>query len=167
MALKYYRKMVPNNPVQLSSGGAINFKTVDGVIGWYATDQPGIQAEFESYMRQDRYGLSEVSAEIFSAEYVEKKTASPTLNPPWREEFTGARSLSKLGQSSGESASAAAAAVVSDTANRAATPPAVAPTVAPVISPPESAPAQPATAPEFKPPVGPRKRAARTTTAKA
>jgi hypothetical protein len=88
-SVKYYKKFSPRNPVVINNGQhALEFDTLDATIGYYATDDAKVQEQFLEFMKQQRYGISEVSAEEFHRDYVEKKRAlngSPA--PRWREEI--------------------------------------------------------------------------------
>jgi hypothetical protein len=89
MAVRYYKKTTPETQPTLSNGSKTDFKTLDGLIGWYAIDSEFVQNELEGHMRAGRYNISEVSAEEFVREYVEKKRAPDyrPLKPQWREEI--------------------------------------------------------------------------------
>lgn len=99
MAIRYYRKFSPKVPIAVALGGQtirIDFDTVDGVLGWYATENEGVQAEFSRMMREQRGGITEVSAEEFTSGYVEKKNQPSPQPSNWREELS--RSQSRQGQ---------------------------------------------------------------------
>lgn len=144
MAIRYFKKLVPQNPVRLSGNIAVKFKTVDDTVGFYASGDDNMSAEFERLIRAGEYGMSEISAEEFSAEYLEKKRGGS--KPIGREEF-GASGLSQLISQGQQLASQAEAAAVGS-AEPVATTAMAAPAPAPVV-PPKT---------EFTPPVGTRKR---------
>lgn len=150
MAWKAYRKLVPQNAVRLPGGRSLKFDTVDGTLGFYATQDPNLQRELEQLIRQQQFGLSEIPEADFHA-FLEKKNQG--VKPLGREEFSPT-SLSKLIQQSAQLATDSAVAAVDTT--KAPTPN----VIAPVISTPQSLPAQAPTTPEFTPNVG-RRRAGR------
>lgn len=87
--MRYYKRpFVNTNQPRLDNGTQLDFKSVDGVNGWFATDAEEIQAEFARWAREKRGGVVEVSAEEFSVEYVQKKTQGVVALPkPWREQI--------------------------------------------------------------------------------
>lgn len=148
MAIKYYSKLAPQNPIILPNGQKVVFSTVDGTRGWFATQQEALHQVFADLMRQGEYGLSEVTAETFSAEYLEKKRVG--ISPPGREEFTPSNAA-RLIDHAQRSASAAAQAAVHEA-------PRVSPTVEPAtIAAPTTPTAQAPVRPNFEPEVGRRK----------
>lgn len=87
MAQRFYKKHVPANAVILSNGIAVKFSTNDNLLGYFATDNEGVQAEFAAFQQQQRYGIIEITEEEYRAEYVEKKNLSTASAPVWREEW--------------------------------------------------------------------------------
>lgn len=88
MALKFYKKEAPGNKPVLANGIAITFTTLDGVTGYFATQNEYIHQEFERFMRHQEYGITEIAAEEFTRDYVEKKNLPRNSGKPWREEIT-------------------------------------------------------------------------------
>lgn len=162
--MRYFRKLIPATPVQVFGSKLLKFNTNDGQVGYFATPDPAICAEFENHMRNSNFGISEISWEEFNTGYVQKKTGEP-LKPPSREEFSGGRSLANLlaqGQDSSAASSAVAVGVAKDTApgkpvDAPATPPAPKPEVSTIAMPKPSDVKAPEK-PEFQPTVGKRKR---------
>lgn len=163
MAMRFFRQLAPAIPVVLSNGRAVRFKSADGVRFYQAINEDAVSKEFEDFMAQQRYGLTEVTAEEFQTEFVQKKTTPGSYRPPWREEF-GAGAVVKatqLSQAVSQSGSAAAAVAVEksditrfdDHAMEATLPRGPLPSV--VSAGPDPAKAREA----FSPPVGPRTRA--------
>lgn len=97
MALRYFKKFHPDTRVVLASNHALQFTTLDGLVGFFATDNPTIQQEFEQMMVEQRYGISEISPEEFTRDYLEPKKNGVTLRPVWRDELTP--NLAKVSQS--------------------------------------------------------------------
>lgn len=88
MGLRFYRKFSPSTKVALGNGTSVQFTTLDGVTGYFATDALYVQTEFERLMQESRYDISEVSAAEFTRDYIEKKKAGQTSRPLWRDELT-------------------------------------------------------------------------------
>lgn len=147
MAIKYYSKLAPQNPIILPNNQKVTFSTVDGTRGWFATQQESLQQVFADLMRQGEYGLTEVTAEAFTAEYLEKKRAG--ISPPGREEFT-ASGAARLIDHAQRSASAAVQAAVHEPPRGPVAQPAA-------ISAPEAVPAHAPLKPDFQPTVGQRR----------
>jgi len=88
MAIRYFKKFSPENNPVLANGSKVLFTSLDHLIGWLATDNEYVQGELERFMREQRYGLTEVSAQEFKDEYLEKKNQTPTNSRGnWREEW--------------------------------------------------------------------------------
>lgn len=87
--------------VRLPNGTITEFDSLDGLQGWFAVDNPQVEAGLIQMISEQRGGLTEVSPEEFHAEYVEKKKQGQTLRRVWREEMgkqvTGNTPLSHLG----------------------------------------------------------------------
>lgn len=79
--MKWYKKFNPSVMVHLSNGRGIKFDTLDNILGFYATDNPGIISEFETCMREQRGGVMEISQEDFDEQYGSKKKLSPNFRP--------------------------------------------------------------------------------------
>lgn len=157
MAKRYFKKLNPNVKVQISSGHLIEFSTVNHLVGYFGTDNEGLQKEFEKCMSSNRGGITEITEAEYMNDYVEAKKKSPILRPLSREEFgaghkyeTGNNPLTTLGPV------AVAAAIVgkgngalpiSETATMADAPPSTGPQQKiSATTPPEG----------FKPPMGKR-----------
>lgn len=149
MAFKCYRKLSPKNPVRMPDGTSILFKTVDGVHGYYATQDALRQSVLDGFIRSGDYGLSEVSENEFH-EFLEKKSRG--LTPPSREEFAPG-ALSKLIVEAARLAEDSKAAAVDTT--KPSGPPIQ--TTAAVVATAPPPPTQAPTTPEFTPPVGKRR----------
>ena len=88
MGIKFYKKRSPGTKVALSNGEGIAFTTLDNVIGYFATTAETVQQEFERFMVEGRYDITEIDAAEFTRDYVEKKKAGQTSRAPWRDELT-------------------------------------------------------------------------------
>jgi len=89
MAMRYFKKLGPSNDVLCPTVGRIKFPTLDNLVGWFAHDNPQVQAELEACIREGRSGVTEVSAEEFKTEWIDKKKENPSgaSKPLWREEM--------------------------------------------------------------------------------
>lgn len=88
--MRFYKKPCPPTRVELANNTSVEFTTLDGVTGYLAVVNPFIDEQFAKMMGQDRNAISEISAEEFTAEYVEKKKGGQQPIPygrGWREEF--------------------------------------------------------------------------------
>lgn len=90
MAIRFFRKLIPSNPVPTRFGD-IKFDTLDGHVGFFATDSDDIAQDFVAHMHAQRCGISEVSDVEFHRDYTEKKTNSTPSTESWREEIVGGR----------------------------------------------------------------------------
>lgn len=89
MAIKYYKKLTPETKPVLSNNTRLDFTTLDGLVGYFATDQQYVQAEIERFMAEGRYAISEIEPAEFARDYIEQKK-NPNLKPlkpVWREEI--------------------------------------------------------------------------------
>jgi hypothetical protein len=96
MSVRFFKKLSPTTKVMLDNGSSVTFSTVDNLLGYFATDQEYPQQQFEKFMREQRYCISEISQEEFTRDYVEKKTPSGTTSPRWREEMLGSSLLPRI-----------------------------------------------------------------------
>ena len=87
MNLKFYKKFSPKTDVILDNGTRIQFSTLDGVLGYFATDSELVQQQFDLFQKQQRYGITEIANEEFQTEYLEKKNHLGQSNHVWREEW--------------------------------------------------------------------------------
>lgn len=87
--VRYFKKSIPDTPVVLASGRSCKFTSLDGVTGYFATDNAQIQEEFVSLIEQMRYGMSEINDAEFTRDYLDVKKNSPAgiLKRRWREEI--------------------------------------------------------------------------------
>lgn len=88
MSVRYFRKLTPNTKVLLPDNSYLKFDTVDGLVGFFATDAENLHKHFEECMKRQQYCISEISQKEFMEEYVAKKKTVPTLKPTWREEVS-------------------------------------------------------------------------------
>lgn len=88
MGLRFFKKFSPSTGVVLSNNTKVQFSTLDGVVGYFATDAAYVQDEFARLMSESRYDISEVDAAEFTRDYVEKKKAGQQSRPLWRDELT-------------------------------------------------------------------------------
>lgn len=113
--LKFYKKLRPDTKVALSGNTAVQFTTIDTLTGYYATDNEAVQNEFRNFMEQQKFGISEISAEEFTRDYVEKKTTSKKFNGPLsRETLGGPKSTSPHGMFGTDHVVAAVSVTTSD-----------------------------------------------------
>lgn len=153
MAWKFYKKLEPKNHPVLANNSRVEFKTLDHVTGYFPTDNSYVQGELERFMRESRYGITEISEVEFHTEYVQKKTQLGEPRPLWREEIAGKRVTGHSPfQTLGAEGVAAAVAVSPAAKPATAVPIAVADQADGV----KAAVAAPPDKPEFKPPVGRR-----------
>lgn len=110
MPIRYFKKEAPANKPILANGISISFSTLDFVTGYFATDNGYIHAEFERFMRAGEFGISEISADEYVKEYLEKKN-QPKGGSPWREEFAPSMRQTQSEKSSTAQPTVAAAAV--------------------------------------------------------
>lgn len=86
MATRFFRHL-GTDPVRLADGRLVHFKSADGLQSFMATPDPSLWSEFERCMKEGRSGLTEVSWAEFDSQYLQKKSNSPQLKQPWREEI--------------------------------------------------------------------------------
>src|ERR1035441_9571126 len=94
MPVRYFRKLVPQTKVVLGNGSLVDFTTNDGLVGYFSTDNTYLQDEFCRFMREQRYGISEIPEAEFHVEYTQKKTQLTISAKPWRDEMVGTSSRS-------------------------------------------------------------------------
>ena len=114
MGIRYYKKESPANKPTLGNGIQITFTTLDYVTGYFATTEPYIHQQFEIFMRRGEYGISEITAEEFTRDYLDKKK-SPNQGRPQREEI-GAGTFRSAPAQAAQSAPPAPAAAADQTA---------------------------------------------------
>ncbi len=94
--VRFFKKFSPGNPVIINEGKhAVEFDSHDGVLGYFSTDDEGVQNQFLQFMREQRYGMSEISVEEYNRDYYEKKTQSTNSQQKWREEISGSFRLNR------------------------------------------------------------------------
>ena len=79
MGLRFFKKFSPSTGVVLSNNTKVQFSTLDGVVGYFATDAAYVQDEFARLMSESRYDISEVDAAEFPRDYVEKKKGGSAI----------------------------------------------------------------------------------------
>jgi hypothetical protein len=99
MPTRFFKKFGPNNPPVYNSR-KIPFPSNDGLIGYRATDDAGEAAFYLQCLREQRYGLTEITAADYQSEYLEKKTAAGTRRGTiWSREELSASSYRRGGLS--------------------------------------------------------------------
>ncbi len=93
MGVRFFKKR-GDSAVPISSGKSVKFTSIDGgLTAFFATDQPGLAAEFEKAMTEGRSALTEISAEEFHRDYAEPKKNGLISKPPYREEISRGKIL--------------------------------------------------------------------------
>lgn len=88
MGIKFYRRSHPTAKLFLDDGAELRFTSLDGnVTGYFATDVEGVQNGLATMIREGRGGVTEIDAETFNRDYIEKKKQGQSLPPLWREEL--------------------------------------------------------------------------------
>lgn len=104
--MRYFKKHMGSHKekeiMRLPNGTVVAFDSLDGLSGWYAVhENPAIEAGLVQMINEQRGGITEVSAEEFSAGFIEKKKQGHRLGRIWREEVgkhvTGNTPLNLLG----------------------------------------------------------------------
>ena len=147
---RFFKKFSPSTPVVLAGGQRLSFNTLDNVVGYFSTNDEGVAAQFEGFMRAQRYGLSEITYDEFNTDYLVKKNSGMVRPRQFREELSQHTFAEAARQGA---ASSAAAGVAVEPAKPGSAAVVADPVTAPVIAP---------TNPDFKPPTGQRKRKAQT-----
>jgi hypothetical protein len=112
MATKFYKKFEPNLGVSVNGTSVIKFITLDGIIGYFSTNDENLQNIFRQHIEGNRFGLSEISWTDFDGEYLKKKATAPPLKKPWREELSNQGQ--KLASTTSPTGDVASVAVVSE-----------------------------------------------------
>lgn len=95
MGHKFYKKLSPATSPALANGMSVRFNTLDDVVGYYATAEAYIQAQFQLFAQEQRYGITEIDYAEFDRDYLQKKNLSTRPARPYREEFgSGGRVMS-------------------------------------------------------------------------
>ena len=164
MATRFYKKSSPKTAVVLDNHDRIEFKTLDQVWGYCGTDAPYVHEQFEKFMSQGRYGISEISAEEFVRDYLDKKKAGIQPRRVWREEFGAGAVKAAVPGISPDGASRVAGVANLDVQKAQPVAPKEMPTtIATAADAPKTTAPAPAPTPgpvDFKPVVGKRKKAA-------
>lgn len=84
---RFFKKHEPTNSPVLSNGAKVQFTSLDTIVGYFGTDNAYIQSEFDRMTAERRGGLTEISQDEFHRDYVQKKSSSKVVQPPWREEL--------------------------------------------------------------------------------
>lgn len=113
---KFYKKMYPKEPLDLSNGKRIRFQTFDGIWGYASTQDPEYQRLIQECIDGERGGVTEISADYYEQEFAKKKRAYPNYKPPPpnREELTAAhmqKMASRLADQNSQNAAGHAVAV--------------------------------------------------------
>lgn len=93
MGITFFKKFSPETKVVIAGLANVQFDTLDGIIGYYATDKDQISAGLKQMIEQNRYGMSEISEEEFHRDYAgPKKNGTRRVAPHslWRRESLGA-----------------------------------------------------------------------------
>jgi hypothetical protein len=97
MATRYFKKYSPGTPAIITLSGIptpLTFDTLDHVLGWYGTENEAVQNELARLIREQRGGVSEISAEEYHEHYAQKKmTGEQSPLTPWREELSRSAGL--------------------------------------------------------------------------
>lgn len=91
---KFFCKHHPQNDVILSNNARVKFDTLDGLRGFFSTDNEYIHAEFLKCMEEQRYGISQITEAEYNEQFTEKKSQTPAASGgSWREEWGKGHSL--------------------------------------------------------------------------
>jgi hypothetical protein len=87
--MRFFKKFSPENHPVMANGSKIQFDTIDGIIAYHASLNPDVIAELERFMREQRYGLTEITAEEFVRDYrdAKKNSGEEKFLGNWREEM--------------------------------------------------------------------------------
>lgn len=85
--IRFFKKLSPETIVVLGNNATVKFTTLDMLQGYFATDNIYLQSEFERFMAENRYGITEIPAEEFTRDYIEKKNQGVNLRPVSREQL--------------------------------------------------------------------------------
>lgn len=92
MSFYFFKKFSPENDVVMADQRTkIKFTTLDGLIGYFATDNEDVGAYLKRMITENRYGISEISEEEFHRDYVEikKKGVVVPSKHLWQREALG------------------------------------------------------------------------------
>src|SRR5688572_7192374 len=91
--MRFFKKQGPRTSILLPNGDKITFDTVDGITGFYKTDDAGQIATFEKCIKEHRGGLEETDEATFN-EFVKKKENSKPYAPSFEREAISAGTMS-------------------------------------------------------------------------
>jgi hypothetical protein len=92
--MRYFKKIGPATAVELPDKRRIQFGTVDQLTGYRQTGDEAEAACYIRYMVEQRYGLSEITAQEYESEFAEKKRAGTALpGTIFRQERMGGKGL--------------------------------------------------------------------------
>lgn len=89
MAMRYWKKLEPRTNPVLANGSPVKFTTLDQITGYFAIDNDTVNDGLAQMVTEGRFGLTEIPAQEFVTNYIEKKKAlsGTPLKPLWREEI--------------------------------------------------------------------------------
>lgn len=88
MEVVAFAKEVPSTPIHLANGRKIIFDSLDGIVGYTISADPGIISQLDNCIRNGIGGVKRVPMSEFE-EFSKKKLPSGANKPkPWREELT-------------------------------------------------------------------------------
>lgn len=96
MELAYFKKEVPSTPIHLANGRKVIFDSLDGLVGYTMSADPGIISQLDNCIRSGIGGVSRVSKEAYESFAKKKPNLGLNLQRTWREEL-GANELSRPG----------------------------------------------------------------------
>lgn len=97
MGIRFFKKSSPDTAIVLSNNTTISFTTLDGLVGYFATDKDFVSSQFQQMIEEQRYGLSEISEGEFHRDYVELKKNGTQVKAKqfWKRESLGAGGYEK------------------------------------------------------------------------
>lgn len=85
--MRFFKHIIASNKVVSPRGRVIEFESNDAWNGYLQTDNQQLCDVLTQYMRENRYGISEISPDEYDRDFVQKKTNSTGSKPRWREEI--------------------------------------------------------------------------------
>lgn len=79
--MRYFAKSVPKTPLWLTDNRKLVFETIDREMGYFATDDPFMMAEMDSFIRTSRGGVREITLADYES-FLKKKGTWTPLPPP-------------------------------------------------------------------------------------
>lgn len=91
MSKYFFKKFTPDTMVVLADNTGVTFKTNDGLIGYFHTENDGLAQQLKGMIEQQRYGMSEISEEEFHRDYVDVKKNGKAIPQQklWQRESLG------------------------------------------------------------------------------